>query len=128
MPLITKLRTDEARLELESVNELMLSADELFALHENRRTLIARHRHNRWMQEDENPDTYVRLEVQGPLIVRSSNEERCLGPYMKFAMHDGVLYVDDRVFGFWDVPHRDWYIVDIAAHWKELRISFKPTD
>jgi hypothetical protein len=128
MPLITSLRTDEARLELESVDELLLSADELFAMHRDGRTLIARHRHNRWMKEQGNPEAFVRLQIQGPLVVASSSEKRCLGPYLRFAMHDGVLYVEDRVFGFWDVQHRDWYIVDIGAHWKELRISFHPTD
>lgn len=127
MPLLVSLRRESASVELESVDRLALTRDELHRSN-GERSLLARHRHNRWMKADD-AEPYVRLQVLGPLVVTGDGPaaER-VGPYRTLSTFDGVAYVDDRVFGFFDAQHQDWYVVDVGEHWKELIIAFHPSD
>ena len=121
MPLLVSLDRGTSQLELGAHEVLTLTGEEL---HGQDKQLLAKHRHNRWLP-DHDHEAYVRLQIVGPLVVVAPGPEaRKLGPYQKFSTFDGVAYVEDRVFGFWDLTHSDWYVVDAAAHWRQLQICF----
>ena len=112
--------------ELGAHDAVVLAGEELHRVNGDKR-MLAIHRHNRWMAERD-ADPFVRLHIVGPLVVVAPRPEtKQLGPYQKFSTFDGVGYVEERVFAFWDVTQRDWYVLDAAAHWRELKISFHPT-
>jgi len=126
MALLVSLDRGTSEVELGAHDVLMATGEELYRVNGDKK-LLARHRHNRWMMGDE-AEPYVRLNIVGPLVVVGPGPAaKQLGPYQKFSTFDGVAYVENRVFGFWDTALRDWYIVDAAAHWAELRIRFHPT-
>ena len=126
MPLLVSLDRETSEIELGAHDVVMLTGEELYRVNGDKR-LLAKHRHNRWMPEND-VDPFVRLNIVGPLIVTAPRSKtKQLGPYQKFSTFDGVGYVENRVFGFWDVTQKDWYVVDAAAHWRELRICFHPT-
>ena len=126
MPLLVSLDRGTNSLELGAHDTVALTGEELHRVDGNRQ-LLAKHRHNRWMSESE-VEPFVSLQIIGPLVVAApSPEKRQIGPYQKFSTFDGVAYVEDRVFGFWDLVHHDWSIVDAGAHWRELLICFHPS-
>lgn len=125
MPLLVSLDRGTHSLELGAHDTVALTGEELHGVNGEKR-LLAKHRHNRWMSEPE-LEPFVRLQIVGPLFVVAPSDKRRLGPYQKFATFDGVAYVEDRVFGFWDLAHSDWYVVDAGEHWRELLICFHPS-
>lgn len=125
MALLVSLQRSVEKIELGAFEVLRLVDDDLYE-GEGEKRLLARHRHNRWMKADD-PEPFVRLEIAGPLLAYGPADMK-LGPYQHFSTFDGVLYVENRVFGFWDAQHKDWYIVDAGEHWKELFISFHTTE
>ncbi len=84
---------------------------------------LATHVHHRWLVHDQG-HTYTELKITGPLWVDGPQEQH-LGPYLTLSMLNGVLYVDQRIFGFFDAGHDDWYITDLGQHWKSLRMRFQ---
>lgn len=121
--MIVTLAREAHRTELGTFQELLFAGDELRTTDE---TVLAIHQHNRWRraQEGVGGETFIRLDIVGPLVVRTGDgAARTLGPYEHFSCVDGVSYVERRVFGFWDLQQRDWYFVDLGVHSKVLRLS-----
>lgn len=117
--MMVSLARDAHKKDLGSFQELLFEQDEVRTPD---RTVLATHSHNRWREKGEG-ETFLRLDIVGPLVVRGGEAEAStLGPYMQFATVDGVAYVEQRVFAFWDLEHRDWYLVDLGRHWKSLRL------
>ncbi len=116
--MILSLKRDVRQKELGTFAELVFDRDEVRTIDA---TVVAIHAHNRW-REDATGETFLRLEIIGPLIIFGGDGEAKLGPYLHFSCVDGVSYVEQRVFGFWDLQHRDWYIVDLGLHWKSLKL------
>ncbi len=119
--MIVTLGREAHQTELGTFHELLFVSDELRTM---QGTVLARHQHNRWRPgAGVGGETFVRLDIVGPLDVRGAEgEARTLGPYELFSCVDGVSYVEKRVFGFWDIQQRDWYLVDLGVHWKALRL------
>ena len=90
---------------------------------------LARHRHNRWIDAN-GGEAYHRVDIIGPLILSgpAGKARADLGPYLNFSTFDGVGYVDRRVICFSDVEQRDWYVMDVGAHWQSITISFHSSD
>ena len=124
MALLVSLRREIHELELGAHAAVVLRYDEL--RHADGETLLARHRHNRWIADA--GDEYARLQILGPLVVTTAGGKTVsLGPYQRLSMFDGVAYVDDRVFAFTDIQQEDWYVHDADEHWPAMRISFHRT-
>ena len=90
--------------------------------------VIAKHLHNRWIASKDGGDSFMTLNIAGPLIINAGGREPKLGPYMTFAMTDGILYVEQRVIGLWDSQNNDWYVKDASVHSKRVHISFRAND
>jgi len=118
--MIVSLARDAHRKDLGTFHELLFDQDEVRTTDG---TVLATHTHNRWREKGEG-EPFLRLDIIGPLIVRAGDgEASALGPYLHFSTIDGVAYVEQRVFAFWDLQHRDWYLVDVGRHWKSLTLS-----
>lgn len=131
MALIVSLDRGAIKLDLGDYQTVVLDGDEVQLPDKGGKT-IARHLHNRWIatQEQKTPSAaFITLNIAGPLLVvtRGGQESR-LGPYLAFAMTDGILYVDQRIFGMWDSQNKDWYVKDTGIHCKRFDISFHTTD
>jgi hypothetical protein len=127
MPLLVSLSRPAAKRDVGTFKQVALGADELYE-RDGEDRLLARHRLNRWFAAEDN-DPYVSLDIVGPLTASGGQDPASpLGPYQHMSTYDGVLYMDDRAFGFWDRVNQDWYIVDAGVHLKEVRLSFHPTD
>ena len=123
--MIISLARDAHKKELGTYHELVFQQDELQTAEG---TVLATHMHNRWREQGEG-ETFLRLDIIGPLTVRGGDAQaRTLGPYLHFSTVDGVAYVEQRVFAFWDLQHRDWYLVDLGRHCKSLRLCRVATD
>lgn len=69
---------------------------------------------------------YSRFDIEQPvdLQLRSNGEKsRQFGPYRHFSCVDGVAYVEQRIFAFYDSENRDWYVFDDGKHWKTVVIT-----
>ena len=128
MALIVSLDRGAIKLDLGDYRCVALVGNEV-QVPDEENAVVARHVHNRWIPDKRNADAFMSLNIAGPLIVSAQGgEEVKLGPYYSFAMTDGILYVEQRVFGLWDAQNKDWYLKDAAAHCKRFRISFHATD
>ncbi len=128
MALIVSLDRGAIKLDLGDFDSVALDGNEVCAPADSGK-VIARHMHNRWMSAAQRErDAFMTLNVAGPLIVEVQDRGSKLGPYLSFAMTDGILYVDQRVFGVWDSENSDWYVKDSGAHCKRVRVSFHATD
>ena len=78
MPLLVSLDRGTSVLELGAHQVLVLKGDELHRVNGDKR-LLARHRHNRWMRETD-ADPFVRLNINGPLVLVAPDSETKLGP------------------------------------------------
>jgi hypothetical protein len=54
---------------------------------------------------------------------RDGGKPRTFWPYLHFSVVDTVLYVDQRVFAFWDRQEDDWYLHDDGRHWAKVVIA-----
>ena len=127
MALIVSLDRGAIKLDLGDFRSVVLCGNEVQV--EDNGRVIAKHIHNRWISEQREADSFMTLNIAGPLFVTvSDGQGGKLGPYFNFSMTDGILYVEQRVFGMWDTPHKDWYVKDAAFHTRRLCISFHPTD
>ena len=115
--MILSLAREAHQKELGTFEELLFAKDEVRAPDGR---ILAVHQHNRW-RAGEGGESFVRLDIVGPLVIRDG-EANTLGPYEHFSCVDGVAYVERRVFGFWDLQQRDWYLVDLGVHWKSLSL------
>ena len=117
--MILTLAREAKQIEVGNFHELVFTKDEIQAPDGR---VVAAHQHNRW-REGQGGEPFVRLDLVGPLTIHCSDGEASrLGPYEHFSCVDGVAYVERRVFGFWDLQQRDWYLVDLGAHCKSLRL------
>ncbi len=128
MALIVSLDRGAMKLDLGDYEAVTLVGNEVHVPDEGN-SVIARHIHNRWIPDKQHADSYMTLNIAGPLEVsaRDGRDAR-LGPYYSFSMTDGILYVEGRVFGLWDAQNKDWYLKDTGAHCRRFRVSFHPTD
>jgi hypothetical protein len=125
MALLVDLKWGEKQLSLGAHEEIILGFDEIRAAGGD--GLLARHRHNRWIAE-QNGEQYPTLEVVGPLIIVShTGAQAPLGPYQNLSTFDGVAYVEGRVFAFTDLQTRDWYVHDRGVHWPSMKVVFHRT-
>ena len=63
---------------------------------------------------------FSRIEVQGPLTLRmraGDAQSKTYGPYKDLSAVNGVLYVEARVFAFWDGQRKSWYAFEDGRHW-----------
>ena len=128
MALIVSLDRGAIKLDLGDFHCVALSGNEVH-LPEADDRVIARHIHNRWLSHQHDRQSFMTLNIAGPLVVSAEDEREVkLGPYYAFSMTDGVLYVDQRVFGLWDAQKKDWYLKDTSHHCKRFRVSFFATD
>jgi len=127
MALIVSLDRGAIKLDLGDFQSVVLAGNEVRVGEDD--SVIAKHVHNRWLSDQKEADSFMTLNIAGPLfVIVQDGPAGKLGPYFNFAMTDGVLYVEQRVFGMWDNTHKDWYVKDASAHTKRLRISFHATD
>ena len=128
MALIVSLDRGAIKLDLGDFRSVVLAGNEVQAP-EDGGMVIAKHIHNRWISAQRQPDAFMTLNIAGPLCIAAwDGRESKLGPYLAFSMTDGILYVDQRVFGMWDSQNMDWYVKDAGAHCKRFRVSFHATD
>ena len=129
MALIVSLDRGAIKLDLGNFESVVLDQSEVKDA-DHGGAVIAMHIHNRWLAARREPDAFMTMNIAGPLVVvvEKDGRESKLGPYLTFAMTDGILYVDQRVFGIWDGQNKDWYVKDSSAHCKRLRVSFHATD
>jgi len=117
--MIVSLAREAQQTELGTFEELVFNGEEVRTTDGSVRAV---HTHNRWRAGDSG-ESFLRLDIIGPLVVRGGERDAStLGPYLHFSCVDGVSYVERRVFGFWDLQLRDWYVVDLGRHWKTLRL------
>lgn len=127
MALIVSLDRGALKLDIGDCQSVVLAGNEVQVGDDGR--VIARHVHNRWISDQDEANSFMTLNIAGPLfVVVDDGSDGKLGPYYNFSMTDGILYVEQRVLGMWDTPHKDWYVKDAAAHTKRVRISFHATD
>jgi hypothetical protein len=112
MPLNVTLSRDPEKVELGTFHELRLSESELRS--PDREHPVARHIQHRWHLESHG-ESFARIDIAGPLKLRIASGETA-GPYLHFHLINGVAYVDNRIFGFFDLQARDWYVVDLGTH------------
>ena len=128
MALIVSLDRGAIKLDLGDFDCVSLVGNEV-QVPDKSDAVIARHIHNRWIADQGEADSFMSLNIAGPLIISAQDgREAKLGPYYSFAMTDGVLYVEQRVFGLWDAQNKDWYLKDASSHCRRFRISFQATD
>ncbi len=128
MALIVSLDRGAIKQDLGDVQTVVLVGSELVTP-DGGGAVIAKHMHNRWIAPERGGDAFMTLNVAGPLTVLAHGvHDSKLGPYMALSMTDGILYVDQRVFGIWDGENRDWYVKDFGGHCQRLEISFHATD
>jgi len=127
MALIVSLDRGAIKLDLGDYPSVMLAGNEVQVADDGR--VIARHVHNRWISDQREADAFMTLNIAGPLlIIMDQDGKHKLGPYLTFAMTDGILYVEQRVIGMWDTQHKDWYVKDASVHTRRFRITFHATD
>lgn len=69
---------------------------------------------------------FSRFDVEQPvdIYLRSAgNTSRPLGPYAHFSCVDGISYVEQHIFAFYDEQNRDWYIFSDGLHWKTIVVT-----
>ena len=94
---------------------------------------LAVHENHQWVIEQ---GRYTRMDVEARIDIRCYTGEsasRTFGPYATFSSVDGVAYVEQRIFGFYDEQERDWYAYDDGRHWKAMEVKAaskpgRPTD
>ena len=121
MPLVVTVKLEAEEKNLGSYDALEIAENRVL-IPESTEPL-ATHLHHRWMVHEE-PHTYTELKVTGPLWVKGPDFAR-LGPYLTLSLVNGVMYVDQRIFGFFDSEHDDWFVTDLGKHWKRLAVDFQ---
>ena len=128
MALIVSLDRGAIKLDLGDFESIVLVGNEV-RVDDQGGTVLARHLHNRWISVQQEADAFMTLNIAGPLnVVAEDGHPIKLGPYLTFSMTDGILYVDQRVFGMWDTQQHDWYLKDASTHCKQFRVAFCATD
>jgi hypothetical protein len=89
-------------------------------------SLVATHRHARWVL----PDGYfVRMRIHGPLtvaLVRPKDPPLAFGPYTLVAFADGVAYGDGVAFAYSDAEMLTWFGARDDRRWKRLQLAPAP--
>jgi hypothetical protein len=66
---------------------------------------------------------FSRIEVPGPVALKLRTGEalsKPYGPYKELSAVNGVLYVEARVFAFWDAQQKSWYAFEDGRHWRMM--------
>jgi hypothetical protein len=106
---------------------LVLHGEKEIVLHDGRMKVdgvdVAVHENNQWVAQNAK---FSRFDIEQAVDLHlrtNSDTSRTFGPYAHFSCMDGVVYVEQRIFAFYDEQNRDWYVFDDGRHWKALLIT-----
>ena len=84
---------------------------------------VAVHESHLWVTDQ---GRFSRFDIEQAVEVRfasDTQQSRTFGPYAHLSGVDGVLYVEQHVFAFYDEQQKDWYAFEDGRHWPRIIIT-----